>query len=319
MNVSQERRWTQTLIVPLVNAFMPGRFVAQETQDARFSFVDVSEELIHYWKRQHGVNCAIGSLGWILERANVAVLLEARSTDNLLADPATGDDLGVLLALVASRLPYALWTPFLDQRFAWWPHSESKIQTLGFQRHPTEMEVHAITDLDEQTFQRFWSLISEHSPEGGRLRRALGRFSRAQSSVFFEDAVLNAFIGLEALFADHTVNAPRVALKVRKRAAQFICDPDLSQTAADLIGISDSIKNLYRVRHDIVHGAEVDDSQRNHVARETIQLLATALETVLSRGFGELRDLPALSAKYEVTRRLLERREKFTARGTFRS
>jgi hypothetical protein len=309
-----ERRFYQTTVIPLANCAMPARFVAHETDEERLSIVDVEPDRLAAWLADREAQCSVGKLCWVLQRATVAVKVESYAMDPLSETPVS-EDLGSLSSLLDLCLPYSLWTPFYEQRLQHWPEGSFKIAGLGQQRPPTEWEVHGTISLDEPAFRKYWALIMEDSDQAKRLRRALGRFRHARSSYFFEDAVLNAFIGVEALFGEHRRDKGKSAKRVQARATRFVIEPDVSETSQELSSLSEEIGKLYKVRHDIVHGAEVDDSQRNEIVRKCFNLLSTALSVTLNEGFTRLRDLPALADAYSKSLREAQNREKWQSRG----
>jgi hypothetical protein len=309
-----ERRFYQTTVIPLSNCSMPAQFVAHETDDERLSIVGVEPDRLAAWLADPEAQCSVGKLCWVLKNATAAIRVESYGLDPL-SEPPMSEDLGSLSALLDLCLPNSLLTPFFEQRLLGWPEGSFKIARLGQQRPPTEWEVHATIALDEPGFRKYWALIMDDSEQGKRLRRALGRFRHARSSYFFEDAVLNAFIGVEALFGDHTRDVGKVAQRVQARATRFVIQPDASETSQELASLSDDIAKLYQIRHDIVHGADVAVSEHNKVVTKCFNLLSTALWVTLSEGFGRLYDLPALAKAYDDSLRRALQGEKRAKRG----
>ncbi|MGA8474898.1 MAG: hypothetical protein WB681_07490 [Candidatus Cybelea sp.] len=310
-----ERHYYQRFLIPLVNASISREFVAHTRPNYKISIVSLSEYDKKRWRDHPQVKCAIGGFAWMLERAASGVLLEGDYGGNdPLSDEAAANALGSLMAFVDVRLPYVLWTPFGEHRLQGWPPDDYKIIPIGNQRIPGELEAYATMNVDDETFQRYWSEIFDQSESGLRLRRALGRHRHARVSYYREDAILNAFIGLEALFADHTKDVGKIPNKVTRRVARFIRDPDVSQSMADLIGVSDRLAELYQIRHKIVHGAEPDAPETENAARDSIRLLATVICITLEEGFGRLKDRPRLAREFDKALLATRREEKRAAR-----
>jgi hypothetical protein len=278
------------------------------------SIVSLTEDDKTRWRDHPQVKCAIGGFAWMFEKMSSGILLEANYGGNdPLSDEVAANDVGSLIAFLDVRLPYALWTPFGEHRLLGWPEGDFKIVALGDQRFPTEMEAYAKMNVDDEAFLRYWSEILDQSDTGRRLRRALGRHRHARTSMYREDAILNAFIGLEALFGDHT-KAGRIPEKVTRRATRFILDPEVSQSVADLVAVSTSIRELYEFRHTIVHGAEPDESRSDAAAKRALRLLSTVINIALEEGFDRLSDRKLLAQAYDKALLDAQRNEKRDAR-----
>jgi hypothetical protein len=313
---NSERCYFQRFLIPLANASINRAFVAHTGADYRILIVSLSEDDKKRWRDDPKVKCVIGGgRAWMLERGASGVLLEADYGGNdPLDDESAANALGSLIAFIDVRLPYVLWTPFGEHRLRGWPPNDYKIIPIGNQRIPGEMEAYGSMNVDDETFQRYWSEVLDQSESGLRLRRGLGRHRHARVSYYREDAILNAFIGLEALFADHTKEVGKIPNKVARRVARFISDPDISSSVADLIGVSSRLEELYRIRHNIVHGADPDALETENAARDSIRLLSTVICIALEEGFDRLKDRPRLARDFDEALLEARREEKRAAR-----
>ncbi|HET9342931.1 MAG TPA: hypothetical protein VFO25_08460 [Candidatus Eremiobacteraceae bacterium] len=248
---------------------------------------------------------------WMLPRASTAVEMTTRSPHDLNELEGESEDLYALLGLLNVWIAYDLWAPFLQLKKWGQAESDFYFSALIESRPPNETEYGVVLNLsDEQTFRRDWEAIVGGADQNLRLRRAVARFRRARSSWFSEDAIVHAFIGLESIFGEHEKAGRKHARKVTKRVARFVFDPDVSPSAAELGDLSERIAALYDLRHDIVHGALPDQSKTNEGAKDSIQLLRTAILIALEEGFSRTIDLVALANRYDVDLREAQRLEK---------
>lgn len=314
MSSEQPRQHFQRFLIPLVNASVNGELVAHAQPDFRISFVTLTDADKEKWQLDPCIKCLVGSFKFMLDKASSAVLLECDEGGDALADDDVGNALGSLFGFLDVRLPYVLWTPFGEKRLHGWPTGSFKIVPLGNQKIPREHDTYATLNVDDETFRRYWAEIFDTSETGLRLRRALGRHRHARVAMYREDAIVNSFIGLETMFADHTKDRGRIAVRVGKRVTRYILDPDVSPSLASLINISGRINELYQVRHAIVHGADPTAFATKEAAAESMRLLALAISIALEEGLTRLGDLPGLAQRFEEDKRRAGRAEKHAAR-----
>ena len=303
--------YSQSLIVPLLNVSLNRTFIIHAGADYRLSIVSVSDVQRNRWQQDARVTFAIEGAPSLLPRTTSAVLLETRYSGQILDHRDANEDMTLLLGLLNVRLPYALWAPFGVVARG----DDMSTMTFGETRVPTQMEYHADLNVaDYKTFKRYWRTVSGKSQQSQRLRRAVSRFSRARSSWWAEDAIVHGFIGLEALFAEHTTEVGKTVNKVTRRLATFIIPPDASPTVVELTTLSGHIGEIYKLRHDILHGALPDPDKTGQAAKDTIELLRTAILIAVEEGFKRLKNLPALAADYTSALDDARREEKRLAR-----
>jgi hypothetical protein len=297
--VNRRPSFVSSLVVPLLNAGVDRELLVAENDRYRMAIVRVTDELRKCWTEHPRVNCVTESKPWMLPLATTAVRLDWRSPRTINELSQESEDLYALIGLLNVRLSYDLWTPFGAQKT--WNRSEPDVEIVTFveTRPPSEIEFHTtISVSDYRVFRRYWRTIVGPSEQSQRLRRALARFRRARSSWYAEDAIIHAFIGLESLFAEHTKDAGRIANKVTRRLSRYVLDPDVSPSSAQLMQLSSGIAGLYQIRHDIVHGALPDESKTNDAAKDSAELLRTAILLTLEAGFKQLKDLRALANRF---------------------
>ncbi len=312
--ISADRQFFQRFLIPLVNVTLGRTFVAHAEADYRLSVVELQEDRKRDWESDSCFKCLIGSYGFMLKKAHTAILLEDNEGGDALANDDAANALGSLVGLFDVRLPYVLWTPFGEKRMQGWPATDFKIVPLGSQRIPREMDTYATLGVDDSTFGRYWAEIFDMSEAGRRLRRALARHRHARVAMYREDAIMNAFIGLEALFLDPVKDIGKIPKRVGKRATRYILDPDSSPSLASLVGLSERIEELYKARHAIVHGADPTNLSTEEAAIDSMRLLASAICIALEEGLTRLSDLPGLAQRFEEDRQKAARAEKHAAR-----
>lgn len=305
----------QTLIVPLINASVDRDFIVADTDEYRISVVRVTDAQKERWDRHPRVKFSMEPAEWMLSRATTAIQLEARYGQRILERSHVNEALFALMSLLNVRLPYALWTPFADWKQPGHKNDERTLLTLAEQRAPTEIELYAmVTVPDFRVFRRYWRTITGSSAQSIRLRTSVARFTRARASYFSEDAIVHSFIGMEALFADHTTEAGKIVNKVTRRLTGFILDPDASSSVQDLVALSTRAGQLYKLRHDILHGGLPEESKLGTGAKDAIELLRTSVLIALEEGFVRLKDLAALAEQYDRALQAAQRQEKRRAR-----
>lgn len=130
--------------------------------------------------------------------------------------------------------------------------------------------------VDAEQSSEFRNLYeAQVSVDSGRLRIAIRRFNQSQRRDDDTDALIDLWIGLEALFSDSPAD---VTYKIAMRAALFI--EEKGEPRRDLFK---QLKDGYVIRSDLVHGrrhpAEVAQvrSMAHEVLRESLRrLLVTA-------------------------------------------
>lgn len=308
------RQYFQRFLIPLVNANVSRSFVAHERQQYRLSFVELADAQKKSWEDDPCVRCTIGSYKFMLDKCKSAILLECDEGGDPLGDDDAANALGSLVGFIDVRLPYVLWTPFGEKRLQGWPVDDFKIIPLGNQRIPSEFDRYALLKVDDETFRRYWTEILDTSEAGIRLRRAIGRHRHARVAWYREDAIMNAFIGLETLFGDQSKDIGKIPQRVTARATRYILDPDVSPRLASLIDISKRIEELYEVRHAIVHGADPTTLATDDAAVDSMRLLAVAISIALEEGLDRLSDLASLAKRFHDDKRAAAREEKHAAR-----
>lgn len=309
-----QRQYFQRFLIPLVNATVNGELVAHAQPDYRLSFVALTDADKEKWHSDPCVKCLIGSFKYMLDKASSAILLECDEGGDALADDDVGNALGSLFGLLDVRLPYVLWTPFGEKRLHSWRVDDFKIVPLGNQKIPREHDSYATLNVDDATFRRYWAEIFDASDTGLRLRRALGRHRHARVSMYREDAIMNSFIGLETLFGDQVREIGKIPARVGKRVARYILDPDVSPSVADLVGLSNRVRELYEARHAIVHGADPTNLSTEEAAFGSMQLLSVVLNIALEEGFERLADRKGLAKRFDDDMRAARRLEKQATR-----
>lgn len=309
---AQQNKTHQSLLVPLLNVTLNRTFTVADKGLYRLSLVGIAEQQRARWLQDSRVQCAVEETSGFVEHASSAVLLEARYPQPILQNDSANEDLTSLLGLINARLPFGLWAPFAELTAG----AEIRTMRLGEVNRPLGMQRNNLNVSDYKTFRRYWRTVIGETRQSRRLRRAVGRLARATTSYWAEDVVVHAFIGLEALFADHTAEAGKTVKKVTRRLSTFVIPPDMSPTVGELTTLSERIGELYRIRHDILHGDLPDLAQTSDAAKDSIRLLRTAILIALEEGFGRLKDLPALAGQYDGALRQAQRQARRSTRPT---
>jgi hypothetical protein len=315
ISMTDSFRAAQTVVVPLPNVAVDRNVLVVDSGRYRIALRAVADEELKRWAENARVQFMVEGNPWMLPLTKTVVELTTHSPHDFNELTAEQEDLYALLGLLNVRIAYDLWAPFGQFKKSGQSKSDFSYHSFIESRPPKETEYGVVLNLsDEHTFRRYWSAIVGSADEHMRLRRAVARFRRARSSWFNEDAIVHAFIGLESIFADHSKAGGKNTKRVTKRVARFVLDPDVSPSAVELSDLSEQIANLYNVRHDIVHGALPDLSKTSEAAKESLQLLQTAILITLEEGFARTIDLAALANRYDADLQVAQRLEKWRRR-----
>lgn len=168
------------------------------------------------------------------------------------------------------------------------PFMQISVPALGWA--PKILEMHGALTRRQQristpmlitnsSVEKGWNVVSAESDWARRLRRALGRATRAVEDVFAEDVILDSSIGLECMFSpDDNENVNNV---VSGSTVEWLTGPESGSEPSYLITAFEWRKSQYVVRSDIVHGSELCAEDLSHHAKQFLLTLRQCLRIAL--------------------------------------
>jgi hypothetical protein len=192
--------------------------------------------------------------------------LQPQQQESPESDKEIGSTLNVVLGLIA----------FLGAERPWYPFSLSRNGinrfSSAFDPHDPPRQIH-LSLADVQVLARQTMILRESSSVAGRVRLALSRHLLSFERDIFEDAVLDLWIGLEALFFER---GESLSFRGCSAIADFL------STKESRVRIFRIAKQSYDVRSRIVHGDKVDMQVLAQMEGTTRGLLREALQKILA-------------------------------------
>lgn len=271
LTVPRQTATTRVWLQPLLNVTLePRSFTARPGLRLRRP----TNAEIDRWTKNERLGTAL-PLAYCPEHGCVLEVSATNSIVRLAQDDRTQEDAFSLMALIGLGSRDPLWTPFCEEQFHQGnKHDYTIAEISGTYRPSDRVNGIGVTKRFIRGLRKAWPKVVNESKHHRKVRLSLGRWARASNpQLFSEDRLMDAWVGLEALF---TENESELSLKAAIRIAQFL---KKDYKRSNLIM---AMRSAYAVRSRVAHGEMIRESDELHInANRSSEILRMALLRLL--------------------------------------